>query len=167
MSHTELIVIFLTLAPPLFLLLFFFLPLSFLSLSASEIPLIWSTNRGSALPVRVYQSGRDHHPATQSHHHWHTQTSQLQLQSFTCVHANAHILYVTYDFFFTQFGNLHMSKCFYSCGWCCSLYLPCHDCNFSCLWINLAALKRCPLRFHLKTENTVYQHNTLRPNFST
>lgn len=33
---------------------------------------------GSVLPVRVYHSGRDHHPVA---HQWHTQTSQLQLQS--------------------------------------------------------------------------------------
>lgn len=54
---------------------------------------------GSALPVRVYHSGRDHHPVA---HQWHTNIS-ITASKFIRPRTNTH--YLILFFFFLTLGH--------------------------------------------------------------
>lgn len=132
-----------------------FIPCLFFSLSCAGRPWrsLWIANRGAALPVRVYQSGRVHHlgchqvTPSLANANISITASKIAVMMWSLLTECAHDLFVWYK-----------SKMFLQ-SWFIS-YLPCHDCNFSFLWINLPALKRSPQMFTWKQK---YSLSTQHP----
>lgn len=120
----------------IFFFLFFFYTSLILSLVGLGDPSDFGpANRGSAFPVSglpVREGPPSCHPVA---HRWRTQTSQLRHQSSHTYARKIHInvrVFLNFFFFF-PFTHLEPVGVFIVAVDVSSSYLPCHDCNFSCL----------------------------------